>query len=198
MVAHGSGQHIPDPAFLRGAPPHLSFPSPPETDMKVTLGSRPPCTKAEDAQFWFDASRKGLYLCVGSEWVSVLAGEAGGSADLGSSEPWNLGGRKCPPCRAAGKCEPPGHDTWAGRGSCHLPVGASLPLGPPCSPRPLWPLGVAIGRHGARCLSTVVMLAARGGGARGSGWGVLGKREGAPGGPPRAVTLPLAFGHNPL
>lgn len=49
----------------------------PETDMKVTLGSRPPCTKLEDAQFWFDASRRGLYLCVGSEWVSVLAGEAG-------------------------------------------------------------------------------------------------------------------------
>ncbi|TKC41373.1 hypothetical protein EI555_013712, partial [Monodon monoceros] len=47
-----------------------------ETDMKVTLESRPPCTKAEDAQFWFDAGRKGLYLCVGSEWVSVLAGEA--------------------------------------------------------------------------------------------------------------------------
>uniref|UniRef100_A0A8C6AJW4 Thrombospondin type laminin G domain and EAR repeats n=1 Tax=Monodon monoceros TaxID=40151 RepID=A0A8C6AJW4_MONMO len=44
-----------------------------ETDMKVTLESRPPCTKAEDAQFWFDAGRKGLYLCVGSEWVSVLA-----------------------------------------------------------------------------------------------------------------------------
>lgn len=49
--------------------------------MKVTLGSRPPCTKEEDAQFWFDASRKGLFLCVGSEWVSVLAGEAG-SGDL--------------------------------------------------------------------------------------------------------------------
>lgn len=43
--------------------------------MKVTLGSRPPCTKVEDAQFWFDAGQKGLYLCVGSEWVSVLAGE---------------------------------------------------------------------------------------------------------------------------
>ncbi|XP_059542663.1 thrombospondin-type laminin G domain and EAR repeat-containing protein [Myotis daubentonii] len=43
-----------------------------ETDMKVTLGSRPPCTKVEDAQFWFDAGQRGLYLCVGSEWVSVL------------------------------------------------------------------------------------------------------------------------------
>ncbi|XP_054983195.1 thrombospondin-type laminin G domain and EAR repeat-containing protein [Sorex araneus] len=44
-----------------------------ETHMKVTLGSRPPCTKAEDAQFWFDAGRKGLFLCVGRQWVSVLA-----------------------------------------------------------------------------------------------------------------------------
>ncbi|KAK2494997.1 LOW QUALITY PROTEIN: hypothetical protein MC885_016340 [Smutsia gigantea] len=44
-----------------------------ETRLKVTLGSRPPCTKVEDAQFWFDAGRKGLYLCVGSQWVSVLA-----------------------------------------------------------------------------------------------------------------------------
>uniref|UniRef100_A0A8C8YLF1 Thrombospondin type laminin G domain and EAR repeats n=1 Tax=Prolemur simus TaxID=1328070 RepID=A0A8C8YLF1_PROSS len=49
------------------------LPYPYETDLKVTLGSRPPCTKVEDAQFWFDASRKGLYLCVGNEWVSVLA-----------------------------------------------------------------------------------------------------------------------------
>ncbi|KAM5281708.1 thrombospondin-type laminin G domain and EAR repeat-containing protein [Ctenodactylus gundi] len=43
-----------------------------EAEVKVTLGSRPPCTKAEDAQFWFDAIRRGLYLCVGNEWVSVL------------------------------------------------------------------------------------------------------------------------------
>ncbi|PNI55843.1 TSPEAR isoform 3 [Pan troglodytes] len=35
--------------------------------------AQPPCTEVEDAQFWFDASRKGLYLCVGNEWVSVLA-----------------------------------------------------------------------------------------------------------------------------
>uniref|UniRef100_A0A2K6R588 Thrombospondin type laminin G domain and EAR repeats n=3 Tax=Rhinopithecus roxellana TaxID=61622 RepID=A0A2K6R588_RHIRO len=44
-----------------------------ETNIRVTLGPRPPCTEVEDAQFWFDASRKGLYLCVGNEWVSVLA-----------------------------------------------------------------------------------------------------------------------------
>ncbi|XP_020032808.1 thrombospondin-type laminin G domain and EAR repeat-containing protein [Castor canadensis] len=47
-----------------------------ETDVKVTLGSQPPCTKAEDAQFWFDAARRGLYLCMGSKWVSVLAAKA--------------------------------------------------------------------------------------------------------------------------
>ncbi|XP_049726920.1 thrombospondin-type laminin G domain and EAR repeat-containing protein [Elephas maximus indicus] len=44
-----------------------------ETDVKVTLGSQPHCTQMEEAQFWFDASRKGLYLCVGSQWISVLA-----------------------------------------------------------------------------------------------------------------------------
>uniref|UniRef100_A0A8C6RXH5 Thrombospondin type laminin G domain and EAR repeats n=1 Tax=Nannospalax galili TaxID=1026970 RepID=A0A8C6RXH5_NANGA len=47
-----------------------------DADMKVTLGSRPPCTKAEGSQFWFDAARRGLYLCAGSEWVSVLAAKA--------------------------------------------------------------------------------------------------------------------------
>ncbi|KAG8505757.1 Thrombospondin-type laminin G domain and EAR repeat-containing protein, partial [Galemys pyrenaicus] len=46
-----------------------------EADLKVTLGARPPCTKAEDAQFWLDAGRGGLHLCVGSRWVSVLAGK---------------------------------------------------------------------------------------------------------------------------
>ncbi|KAM9694010.1 thrombospondin-type laminin G domain and EAR repeat-containing protein [Trichechus inunguis] len=44
-----------------------------ETDVKVTLGSQPHCTQVEDSQFWFDASRKGLYLCIGSQWISVLA-----------------------------------------------------------------------------------------------------------------------------
>ncbi|NXC61524.1 TSEAR protein, partial [Aleadryas rufinucha] len=43
-----------------------------ETDMKVTLGARPRCTKQEKAQFWFNASRRGLYLCNGSTWLSML------------------------------------------------------------------------------------------------------------------------------
>lgn len=71
--------------------------SPPETHLKVTLGSQPPCTKVEDAQFWFDAGRKGLYLCVGSQWVSVLAGEGGSRALAG---PAFLRTRKQPPCRS--------------------------------------------------------------------------------------------------
>ncbi|XP_021249884.1 thrombospondin-type laminin G domain and EAR repeat-containing protein [Numida meleagris] len=41
-------------------------------NMKVTLGSRPPCTKQEKAQFWFNASQRGLYLCDGSAWISML------------------------------------------------------------------------------------------------------------------------------
>uniref|UniRef100_A0A8C9KFZ2 Thrombospondin type laminin G domain and EAR repeats n=1 Tax=Panthera tigris altaica TaxID=74533 RepID=A0A8C9KFZ2_PANTA len=51
----------------------LKVPNLPPKVSDVTLGSRPPCTKMEDAQFWFDASRKGLFLCVDSQWVSVLA-----------------------------------------------------------------------------------------------------------------------------
>lgn len=51
----------------------------PETDMKVTLGARPRCSKQEKAQFWFNASRRGLYLCNGSTWLSMLEGIAGGS-----------------------------------------------------------------------------------------------------------------------
>ncbi|NXU01943.1 TSEAR protein, partial [Buphagus erythrorhynchus] len=41
-------------------------------DMKVTLGARPRCSKQEKAQFWFNASRRGLYLCNGSTWLSML------------------------------------------------------------------------------------------------------------------------------
>ncbi|XP_059711034.1 thrombospondin-type laminin G domain and EAR repeat-containing protein isoform X3 [Haemorhous mexicanus] len=43
-----------------------------ETDMKVTLGARPRCSRQEKAQFWFNASRRGLYLCNGSTWLSML------------------------------------------------------------------------------------------------------------------------------
>ncbi|KAM5153820.1 thrombospondin-type laminin G domain and EAR repeat-containing protein [Callospermophilus lateralis] len=65
------------PRVLQGKPGDnevLKYPY--EADMKVTLGSRPPCTKAQDATFWFDAARKELHLCASSHWVSVLAAKA--------------------------------------------------------------------------------------------------------------------------
>ncbi|XP_034989625.2 thrombospondin-type laminin G domain and EAR repeat-containing protein [Zootoca vivipara] len=43
-----------------------------EADMKVTLGSRPPCTKSESGQFWFNAAQKGLFICSGDKWISLL------------------------------------------------------------------------------------------------------------------------------
>ncbi|NXT70968.1 TSEAR protein, partial [Chaetops frenatus] len=48
----------------------LKYPS--GHDVKVTLGARPRCSKQEKAQFWFNASRRGLYLCNGSTWLSML------------------------------------------------------------------------------------------------------------------------------
>lgn len=66
----------------------------PETDMKVTLGARPRCSKQEKAQFWFNASRRGLYLCNGSTWLSMLEGTAG--------EVLALSGREGDPCSRAG------------------------------------------------------------------------------------------------
>ncbi|KAM4889460.1 thrombospondin-type laminin G domain and EAR repeat-containing protein [Thomomys bottae] len=44
-----------------------------EASLRVTLGTQPPCSVAEEAQFWFDAIRRGLHLCTGGHWVSVLA-----------------------------------------------------------------------------------------------------------------------------
>ncbi|XP_006898485.1 PREDICTED: thrombospondin-type laminin G domain and EAR repeat-containing protein-like [Elephantulus edwardii] len=59
---------------LPGKPEDNEVPKYPyETDVKVTVGAQPRCTQVEDAQFWFDVGRKGLYLCVGSEWISVIA-----------------------------------------------------------------------------------------------------------------------------
>lgn len=51
--------------------------------MKVTLGAQPRCSKQDKAQFWFNASRRGLYLCNGSTWLSMLEGTAGGCSQGG-------------------------------------------------------------------------------------------------------------------
>ncbi|CAH2306094.1 Hypothetical predicted protein [Pelobates cultripes] len=49
---------------------HLMYPF--EADMKVTLGQQPPCTDSEMSQFWIDTSLKGLFLCNGVKWITVL------------------------------------------------------------------------------------------------------------------------------
>uniref|UniRef100_K7GDQ4 Thrombospondin type laminin G domain and EAR repeats n=1 Tax=Pelodiscus sinensis TaxID=13735 RepID=K7GDQ4_PELSI len=56
----------PTPASSEGLGP------PGRADVQVTLGPRPPCVETEKARLWFNASRKGLYLCDGRAWVAVL------------------------------------------------------------------------------------------------------------------------------
>ncbi|KAG2458839.1 TSEAR protein, partial [Polypterus senegalus] len=40
--------------------------------MHVTFGSAPPCTKTEAGQLWFDMLRRGLHLCDGRDWITML------------------------------------------------------------------------------------------------------------------------------
>ncbi|KAI2663291.1 Thrombospondin-type laminin G domain and EAR repeat-containing protein [Labeo rohita] len=43
-----------------------------ETEVRVTLGSKPACTAAEQGQLWFDTLKRGLFLCDGAYWHSML------------------------------------------------------------------------------------------------------------------------------
>uniref|UniRef100_A0A4W3H5T5 Thrombospondin type laminin G domain and EAR repeats n=1 Tax=Callorhinchus milii TaxID=7868 RepID=A0A4W3H5T5_CALMI len=43
-----------------------------EAEVKVTLGSHPPCTQTEAGRLWFDVFRRGLFICDGKTWVSML------------------------------------------------------------------------------------------------------------------------------
>ncbi|NXX74988.1 TSEAR protein, partial [Urocolius indicus] len=67
---------FPVPAVLQDLLPRptgnevLQYPY--ETDTTVTLGAQPPCSRQEKAQLWFNASRRGLFLCNGSAWLSLL------------------------------------------------------------------------------------------------------------------------------
>ncbi|XP_016118123.1 thrombospondin-type laminin G domain and EAR repeat-containing protein-like [Sinocyclocheilus grahami] len=45
-----------------------------ETEVRVTLGSKPACTAAELGQLWFDTLKRGLFLCDGAYWHSMLQG----------------------------------------------------------------------------------------------------------------------------
>uniref|UniRef100_A0A3B5BBB5 Thrombospondin-type laminin G domain and EAR repeats b n=1 Tax=Stegastes partitus TaxID=144197 RepID=A0A3B5BBB5_9TELE len=38
----------------------------------VTLGTRPPCSSAEQGQLWFDAQSRGLFICDGPAWTTLL------------------------------------------------------------------------------------------------------------------------------
>lgn len=105
--------------------------------MKVTLGARPRCSKQEKAQFWFNASRRGLYLCNGSTWVSMLEGTPG--------EVLALLGREGDPCSSR---DLPWRPLWDGsQQQCGAGVslclssawpGFALLLVPMMLPKHLW------------------------------------------------------------
>lgn len=165
--------------------------------MKVTLGLRPLCTKGEDAQFWFDASRKGLHLCVGSEWVSVLAGEAGAHArspcDSGTGS--GLTQSSVPVC-------PRGHRPWAGGASPRppspsteehrAPWGPGLPRGGPAAPLTAW-MPAPQGRH---CCSRAPAAVRSCSGDGGQGWPGCSDRASQEKGPSQSpdCSLCLALG----
>lgn len=46
-----------------------------ESEVRVTLGSRPSCTGTERGQLWFDTLKRGLFLCDGISWLPMLQGE---------------------------------------------------------------------------------------------------------------------------
>ncbi|XP_061082661.1 thrombospondin-type laminin G domain and EAR repeat-containing protein-like [Conger conger] len=63
------------PALLQlpSTPPaKQALPYPYEADMRVTLGTRPVCSQPEQGQLWFDTLRRGLFLCDGGAWASML------------------------------------------------------------------------------------------------------------------------------
>ena len=47
----------------------------PETEERVSVGLERSCSELLQGQLWFNPEKKGLYLCDGSAWVTVLEGE---------------------------------------------------------------------------------------------------------------------------
>ncbi|KAL6100327.1 tspear [Pungitius sinensis] len=43
-----------------------------EAEARVTVGEPPPCSGAEEGQLWFNAQRKGLFICEGLSWRTLL------------------------------------------------------------------------------------------------------------------------------
>ncbi|KAF1383069.1 hypothetical protein PFLUV_G00150480 [Perca fluviatilis] len=63
------------PQVLRSTPLQPDHPGPVypyETEARVTLGNRPTCSGPEQGQLWFNAQRKGLFICDGLTWTTLL------------------------------------------------------------------------------------------------------------------------------
>ncbi|CAB1424076.1 unnamed protein product [Pleuronectes platessa] len=53
-------------------PDHQGPAYPYGVEATVTLGNRPVCSRAEQGQLWFNAQRKGLFICDGLTWRTLL------------------------------------------------------------------------------------------------------------------------------
>ncbi|GAA6231761.1 thrombospondin-type laminin G domain and EAR repeat-containing protein isoform X1 [Lates japonicus] len=53
-------------------PDHQGPVYPYEAEARVTLGNPPPCSRPEQGQLWFNAQRKGLFICDGLTWRTLL------------------------------------------------------------------------------------------------------------------------------
>ncbi|XP_031173206.1 thrombospondin-type laminin G domain and EAR repeat-containing protein [Sander lucioperca] len=63
------------PQVLRSTPlqpDHRGPLYPYEAEARVTLGNPPPCSGPEQGQLWFNAQRKGLFICDGLTWTTLL------------------------------------------------------------------------------------------------------------------------------
>ncbi|AWP13685.1 putative thrombospondin-type laminin G domain and EAR repeat-containing protein-like [Scophthalmus maximus] len=56
-------------------PDHQGPVYPYEAEARVTLGNPPPCSMLEQGQLWFDAERKGLFICDRLTWRTLLQTE---------------------------------------------------------------------------------------------------------------------------
>lgn len=53
----------------------LVFPFWSETEERVSVGLEKACSEMLQGQLWFNPLKKGLYLCDGTAWITVLEGE---------------------------------------------------------------------------------------------------------------------------
>ncbi|KAM6954974.1 thrombospondin-type laminin G domain and EAR repeat-containing protein-like [Lycodopsis pacificus] len=63
------------PQVLKSSPlqaDHRGPVYPYEAEARVTLGNPPPCSGPEQGQLWFNAPRKGLFVCDGLTWRTLL------------------------------------------------------------------------------------------------------------------------------